>query len=122
GKGGAPESALPPLGAVMKVEPPSWHGYGQLRPFLLMVAGLFALLGIGEPFVRDLVKVRGRRIGALAKLSFKEALRFRVLWVLIALAMLPYFFRSILLSNTRPVDEFRVMILGASIWLTLLVL
>lgn len=120
GKGGVPQAPPPAYGMAVPVEPPKWHR--ELRPMLLMIAGIFALLGICEPFVRDLIKVRGRRIFALAKLSFKEAMRFRVLWVLLALVMLPYFFRSILLSNTRPVDEFRVMILGASIWLTLLVL
>lgn len=120
GKGAPMQAPLPAYGMVVPVEPPRWHR--ELRPLLLMIAGIFALLGICEPFVRDLVKLRAGRIYALAKLSFKEALRFRVLWVLIALVMLPYFFRSILLSNTRPADEFRVMILGASIWLTLLVL
>jgi hypothetical protein len=122
GKGAPPEPPVPPLGSIQKVEPPVFRGYGTLRPFLLMIAGLFALLGICEPFVKDLIKVRGRRIWALARLSFKEAMRYRILWVLIALTVLPYLFRSILMSNTRPADEFRVMILGTSLWLTLLVL
>ena len=119
-KGAPPEVPLPALGSIQKVEPPKLQL--QLRPMLLTVAGLFALLGICEPFVRDLIKVRGRRLFALAKLSFKEAHRYRILYVLIVLAVLPYFFRSILMSNTRPADEFRVLILGTSIWLTILTL
>lgn len=44
----------------------------------LFVAGLCAIAGIGEPFARDFLRLRWRRIWALAKLSFKEAVRRRV--------------------------------------------
>jgi len=51
---------------------------------LLTIAGLLAFLGLSEPFVRDLRKLSGRRIWALALLSFKEAVRKRVVWVFLA--------------------------------------
>ncbi len=48
---------------------------------VLAIGGLFAIIALGEPFVLDLFRLRGRRIYALAKLSFKEAVRRRVIWV-----------------------------------------
>src|SRR5579885_649016 len=41
----------------------------------LFAGGAFALLAVGLPFLLGLASVRARRIFALAKLSFKEALR-----------------------------------------------
>ena len=55
GKGAAPEPPPPQLGGIVAVQPPEFHK--QSRPLLLMIAGAFALLGICEPFARDLVKV-----------------------------------------------------------------
>src|SRR5438552_2731010 len=46
----------------------------------LFAGGLFALLAVGLPFVKNLAALRPRRILALAILSFKEAVRRRVLW------------------------------------------
>ena len=40
--------------------PPMFHA--ELVPMLLMVAGMFALLGIGEPFARDMVKIARRNL------------------------------------------------------------
>ncbi len=60
GRGGVPEPPPPPPGISVKPEPPAWHN--ELRPLLLMVAGLFALLGIGEPFARDLFKIARRNL------------------------------------------------------------
>jgi ABC-type transport system involved in multi-copper enzyme maturation permease subunit len=58
------------------------------RASLETLTGNSLLLGAGGalavvllPFLIDLVRVRWRRIWALAKLSFKEAIRRRVLWV-----------------------------------------
>ncbi|MDB5309836.1 MAG: hypothetical protein JWO38_4038, partial [Gemmataceae bacterium] len=119
GKGGAPELPLPPAGTDIKIEPPTWHG--EARPVLLMAAGLLALLGIGEPFVRDLVKVRGRRIWALSKLGFKEAVRSRLLWL--GLLILPLFmFRNVWMAGVRPADEFRTLVTGSAIGISILVL
>src|SRR5437867_2670010 len=120
GKGAPPELPPPPLGTPVKVEPPVWHK--DLRPMLLMFAGLFALLGIGQPFVADLVKLRAQRLWALTRLGFKEALQYRIPWVLLVLVLLPFLFRNALMSKVRPVDEFRVLVEGAAFWVMLLVL
>jgi hypothetical protein len=60
GKGGAPEPPPTPLGSAIRVEPPVFHT--ELRPLLLMIAGFFAILGIGEPFARDLYKIARRNV------------------------------------------------------------
>jgi len=56
----------------------------DVRSLLLMVGGFFAILGAGQPFFTDLLKMRWRRIWALAVISYKEAVRKRVLWVFLA--------------------------------------
>lgn len=52
----------PPLqpGETPRVEPPVWHP--ELRPILFALAGLFAILGIGEPFARDMFKIARRNL------------------------------------------------------------
>jgi ABC-type transport system involved in multi-copper enzyme maturation permease subunit len=63
----------------------------NLQPLALMLGGLCALLGVGQPFAANVLKMRWRRIGALAKLGFKEASRSRLYWVFL-LFLLPYLF------------------------------
>lgn len=113
-----PAVPQPPPGAPVKVEPPQWHG--QALPVLLMIGGMFALIGIGEPFVRDMFKMRWRRIMALSKVAYKEAVRFRVHW-LFFIIMLPFLFKSVWLSG-RAADEFRKLIGVATFFTMLLVL
>lgn len=60
GKGALPPLPPPAPGDPVRVEPPEWHT--QLQPMVLMVAGLFALLGLGEPFARDLFKIAKRNV------------------------------------------------------------
>jgi hypothetical protein len=55
-------------------------GPGWWANMLISAGGVAALIGFGVPFVRDLFRLRFRRIGALARLSFKEAVRRRVIW------------------------------------------
>ncbi|MBX9583243.1 MAG: hypothetical protein K2X87_23310 [Gemmataceae bacterium] len=119
GKGGSPEPPPPPPGAAAVTPPTVWHP--EPRPVLLMVAGLFAVLGIAEPFVRDLVLVRGRRVWALAKLGFKEAAASRLYWVFL-LALLPFLFRNVWSAGVRPVDEFRNLVGVTTLVETVLVL
>jgi ABC-type transport system involved in multi-copper enzyme maturation permease subunit len=88
---------------------------------LLAVAGLFALLGICEPFVRDLPKWRCRRIWALSKLAFKEAVRSRVLWVFLIIA-LPFLFPVQWFYQSKPSDELRNTVEMISLVLMILVL
>jgi hypothetical protein len=57
-----PEIPPPPPGTPVIVPPPTFHT--ELRPLLFMFAGLFALLGIGQPFARDLVRIAGRNLSA----------------------------------------------------------
>ena len=112
---------LPPPspGSPVKVEPPVWHW--ELRPALLILGGLFAVLGIGHPFARDLLKVKGRRVWALAKLGFKEALRSRLYWVFL-IVLLPFLFRNVWSAGSRPVDEFRNLVGVTTLVETVLVL
>ncbi len=63
----------------------------DLQPMVLTVAGLCAVLGIGQPFAANVLKMRLRRIGALAKLGFKEASRGKLYWVFL-LFLLPFLF------------------------------
>ena len=60
GRGGQPVAPLPGPGEMFKPDPPVWHK--ELRPTLLAIAGLFALLGIGEPFARDVWKIMRRNL------------------------------------------------------------
>ncbi len=60
GKGGVPEPPPPPPGESPPVIRPTWHN--ELRPTMLMIAGLFALLSIGEPFARDVWKITRRNV------------------------------------------------------------
>jgi hypothetical protein len=56
-----------------------------LTTIFLIAGGFFAVLAVGMPFVLNLHEQRIRRIFALAKLSFKEAIRRRVLYAFSAM-------------------------------------
>jgi ABC-type transport system involved in multi-copper enzyme maturation permease subunit len=71
----------------------------------LTVGGAGALVAVGVPFVTNLAKLRFRRIGALAKLSFKEAIRSRVLYAFCAL-LLVFLFASWFIPH-KPEDQVR---------------
>jgi len=114
-----PPIPLPPPGVPIILPPPVFHW--ELRPFALMIAGLFALLTICEPFARDILKFRSQRIWALSKLSFKEALRSRLLWVFL-IVLLPFLFPVKWFLPIKPADELRSTISVLSIILKLLVL
>jgi hypothetical protein len=87
----------PPL----EVLPPSGRGIRPIiRPHPLHVAafwcnfagGVLALGAVAVPFVLDVPYWRWRRIWALAKLSFREAVRRKVLWVFASLTLLFLFY------------------------------
>ena len=59
----------------------------QYHAYAMTVGGLLALLAFAQPFVLDLGGLSRRRIWAIARLSFKEAVRRRVLWVLFLFAI-----------------------------------
>jgi len=120
GRGAVP---LPPplqIGEVVKYVPPAvqWQPQGVL----LALGGLFAMFGIGQPFVRDLFKLRSRRIMALAKICFKEAIRNRIFLAFLVFLTL-FLFPVSWVSNVKPEDELRTPInifsAGMNIFLTI---
>jgi hypothetical protein len=94
---------------------------GELLAFwLTSIAGLFALMAFMEPFVRDLFKYRGRRIWALAKLSFKEAVRRKVVWVFLAFLLLPMFPAKWFFRGIKPEYELNTHINNVDFGMSLL--
>src|SRR5262245_18242056 len=75
----------------------------------LALAGLVALLGFAGPFVRDCLRMRWSRIYAIAKLSFKEAVRWRVVWVFF-LILIVYLFPARWFFQEKPEDEVKSII------------
>src|SRR5947209_4716863 len=99
---------LPEMWAWMRGNPSTAAGPTRLQTWALSVGGAAALVAVTLPFFMDLVRMRWRRIFALAKLSFKEALRRRVLWVFSAL-LLVFLFGSWFLpyEELKPEDQVR---------------
>jgi ABC-type transport system involved in multi-copper enzyme maturation permease subunit len=63
-------------------------GYSSAQKQALTVAGAIALITVSIPPVLNLVqRVRWQRVAALARLSIKEAVRGRVLWVFAVMAL-----------------------------------
>jgi ABC-type transport system involved in multi-copper enzyme maturation permease subunit len=60
----------------------------QWTNLLLTIGGAAALIGFAIPFAADVVRLRARRIGALARLSFKEAVRRRVVWAPVVILLI----------------------------------
>jgi hypothetical protein len=93
-----------PVAPKPPVSPPTtqaiWRGHAQT------VGGLLAILGISLPFFVDLTRMRARRIWALARLSFKEAIRRRVLWVFLAF-LLVFLFPPKWFLPVKPENEVR---------------
>lgn len=82
----------------------------RLQPLMLTAGGLFALLGIGQPFVRDLFKLSPRRTLALAKLSVKEAIRDKLFMVFVIFLMIFLFPAKWFLPVLKPEDEIRLSV------------
>ena len=77
----------------------------QYREMSLTAGGALALLAAGLPFFRSLTDLRFRRIWALAKLSFKEAVRRRVLYAFSGILLI-YLFGSWFIPH-KPEDQVR---------------
>jgi len=75
----------------------------------MAVAGLVAIIGFGGPFVRDCFRLRWGRVYALAKLSYKEAVRRRVVWVFLSILIL-YLFPARWFFQEKPEDELKSII------------
>lgn len=122
-RGAIPEEELPPppqIGDLVRYVPPKIYPYWQ--PVLLALAGLFAILGIIQPFARDLLKLRWRRIYALGKICFKEAIRNRI-FLGFLLFLILFLFPVSWVGNLKPEDELRTPIniftVGKSLFLTI---
>jgi hypothetical protein len=79
-------------GTVVGQAPPSTAGSTFLTA-LVTLAGAAALFAVVLPFARNVLAIRPRRVWALARLSFKEAIRRRVLYAFSAL-LLVFLFAS----------------------------
>ncbi len=93
----------------------------DLQPLALMAGGLFALVGIGQPFVQSLGRVRFRRIWALTKLGFKESVRSRVFWVFLVF-LLVFLFPAKWFFPIKPEDELRSTVAISSLAMNVLLL
>jgi len=76
--------------------------------FLYYVAGSWALAAVLLPFLVGIARLRFRRIWGLANLSFKEAIRRRVLWAFSAL-LIVFMFASWYLPS-KPEDQVRAYV------------
>jgi hypothetical protein len=89
----------------------------------LAAAGLLALLALCEPFVLDFARLRWRRIYAIAKVSFKEAVRRRIVWIFFAFLLVFIFPSSWFASrNAKPEDALRSHINVITFWMTFLLI
>jgi hypothetical protein len=82
---------------------------GRILELTLAAAGLMAIVGFGGPFVRDCLRLRWGRIHALAKLSFKEAVRRKIVWVFLSILIL-YLFPARWFFQEKPEDELKSII------------
>ncbi len=86
----------------------------------LRAAGGLALLAFALNFLENLLQLRLRRIGALARLSFKEAIRRRVLYVFCGLLLIFLFANWFVRS--KPEDQVRSSVQIVSFAMTILLL
>jgi hypothetical protein len=108
-----------PDGTVVEA-PRAWTGKEQTAFFLSCLAGLFAMIAFCEPFFRDLFKLRWRRIWALTKLSFKEAVRRKIVWVFLAFLLLPLFPAKWFFRGIKPEYELATHIGNVDFFMSLL--
>ena len=83
---------------------PFWDGW------LLFLAGLLSLVVVLTPFALNVTALRWRRIFALAGLSFKEAVRSRVLWSFSALLLVFLFGGWFIASRAKTEDQLRTYV------------
>jgi hypothetical protein len=116
---GRPELPPRPATEAITYVPPivSW----KAQPLFLTLAGFLALLGIGQPFFMDLLKLSFRRIWAIAKLSLIEAYRSQVSIVFVIFLAI-FLFPAKWFLKTKPEDELRMTLDVMAFTSTLLLL
>ena len=97
--------------AYFKVEAPKFGTH--LQGLVLMLGGLFAMIGASYPVFQSIAKLSGRRIWALARLAFLEAVRNRVVWVLLIM-LLPILFPMAWFLQTKSENELRLRVTSMS--------
>jgi hypothetical protein len=83
-------------------------GVLRFRTICLTVGGGLSLVAVGLPFLVNLPSLRWRRVWALAKLSFKEAVRSRVLYFFLFLLLI-FLFGSWFISS-KPENQLRTYV------------
>ncbi|HEY2787635.1 MAG TPA: ABC transporter permease [Fimbriiglobus sp.] len=118
-KGGDPNEVVVvhQTGYTYHYEPPKLQNFWRAR--MLTLGGLFAILGIGQPFARDLLKLRFRRIWALSKLGFKEAVRNKLFWGFV-LFLVPFLFPAKWWLDIKPENELRSTVSVTTFWASVL--
>jgi len=86
--------------------PPAWRQL--LQSILWTAAGASAIFAVKLPILADLAQLSPRRVWAIARLSMKEAVRRKVLWVFVAL-LLVVLFASWFIPH-KPEDQVRTYV------------
>lgn len=82
-------AAANPGGLQAPPAPEPTGAFGGLLGGMLFLGGLFAILAVTAPLLSDLVtRIRFGRVLAIARLSVKEAVRSRVVWVFASMAII----------------------------------
>lgn len=87
----------------------SQEGLARMRGWLLVVAGALSIVAFLIPFLSDMIRMRWGRIYAIAKLSFKEAVRRRIIWVFL-IFLLIFFFPAKWFFQIKQENELRSQI------------
>ena len=97
------------------------YAVGAQRLFGIWAGWLFVALGVlvCALLLLMLFEAEGP-VWAIAKLSFKEAMRSGLFWLFI-LIFVPFAFQSVWMARTKPVDEVRTLVDLTSLWMAVLV-
>src|SRR5436309_4256606 len=79
--------------------------FASLGDFLFLLGGLCAIIAVALPVLLSLPRLSLRRIGALARLSLKEAFRKRVVWAFSIMAVI--FLFAGWFVDAKPEDQVR---------------
>lgn len=102
----APPAPILVSGLPGKAPPPPVTPASERKDLFLLIGGALAITGILLPFLAELSVCRPGRVWALARLSFKEAVRRKILWVFLAFLLL-FLFPTKWFVDVKPEDEIR---------------